>query len=451
MELEAKSKDGAAAVRKHAVLSPSAAKRWGLCHASPLISKGIRSESSEAAKLGSLAHRMAELMLREAFSGFLGAAPVPDEAELKQLDDLPDDFKRYADKYVSRIKSRFVGDPHEKTLFVAVEQRLPVSWLTGEADAFGTADFIAVTENKISGMATLYVVDFKTGQTYVNVQGNEQLFIYAASALRILPELDPFLPEIQRVCVAIVQPSVMDQPQFISGPAKPFRDGSHEVLLVQNAAKRCLDLYNGAAEIEDSDWPTRVKPEQLAQFCKYCPGQYRCPFMAKRISQALSIESAPAAAQEDGTAPVAEPRVIPMPDTPEEISKAYAFVPLVEQWCEAVRKEVYERLSREESVPGWKLVAGRAGVRRWADEGAAAKELRGSLKKSEAFEEKLISPTKAEKLHKDGRISDLRWKRLQPLIVRPEPKPTIVPDTDARPAIGESIVEEFQVLDNADS
>ena len=426
-----------AVIRKHAVLPPSAARRWGLCHVSPLLSRGVPSKSSEAAALGSKAHRAAELRLKAAFSRFVGAAPEPDEAEKKELDALPDDFKQYVEKYVGYVKSRYLEDKDDTTIFAAVEQRLPVGLITGEAEAFGTADFLAVTQDRF-GINTLHVVDFKTGQEPVSAFNNEQLFIYGAAALRLLPTLNPFLPEVGLVCLTIVQPSVGDDPNWWSLGVNSFSDDADFIQRVRKAAARSLALYEGRAEIEESDWPTHVKPEQLPQFCKYCPGLFRCSYFVKHVDKAIE--------EVDGAAALVVQQSIPVPTTPEQLAKAYGYLPLIKQWCDAVGEQVYLRLMNGEAVPGWKAVAGRAGVRRWADEGAAEKELRGVLKKSEAFEEKLISPTKAEKLHKEGKINDRRWERIQSLVMRSETKPSIVPESDPRPSLRAALADEFEDL-----
>ncbi|MRT32374.1 DUF2800 domain-containing protein, partial [Xylella fastidiosa subsp. multiplex] len=66
-------------------------------------------------------------------------------------------------------------------------------------------------------------------------------------------------------------------------------------------------------------------------------------------------------------------------------------------------------------VPGYKVVQGRQGARRWADMTAAEamlKQLR--LKFKDMYDVSLISPTTAEKLHQAGVIGDRQWRKLQP-------------------------------------
>ena len=445
MAVEIQEKDGAAN-RPHArVLQPSAAKRWGLCHMSPLLSKGLPSVSGEFAELGTMAHRYAEMQLRRRFADCTGELCDRSSAEEHRLQvNLPDEFRGYVREYVAKVVEDFRGESRLGELsFIAFEQRLPVDFITGEDGARGTADLLAVTIDK-DGATTLHVVDFKTGRTRVVAEKNEQLFIYGAASIRRLPEIDPFLPTIDRVRLSIVQPSVEDGFTSWELPAAAFADDSKAVVAVREAAARCLDLYNGAAEPTDDDFPISIPEHWLANFCKYCPALYKCPYFKAKVSEGISVAG-------DGVLTLAVQRRIPLPETPQQLSKAYGYLPIIEAWCEEVKKHALESLLAGDPVPGWKVVEGRAGIRKWSDDGAAAKELKGSLKVGELYETKLISPTKAEKLHKEGRITDRKWAKVSNLITRSAPKPTVVPESDPRPSLTEAITNEFQDLGNADS
>ena len=51
------------------------------------------------------------------------------------------------------------------------------------------------------------------------------------------------------------------------------------------------------------------------------------------------------------------------------------------------------------------------------------------------YSRKLISPTQAEKLAKEGVIGPRQWPKLAGMVVQPEGKPTVVPVSDPRPAL----------------
>jgi hypothetical protein len=96
-----------------------------------------------------------------------------------------------------------------------------------------------------------------------------------------------------------------------------------------------------------------------------------------------------------------------------------------------------------QKVPGYKLVEGRKGSRKWVDATdveATMKSMR--LKEDVIYERSLISPTTAEKLHKSGAIGPRQWPKLQELITQTEGKPSVAPASDKRPALVLTAVED---------
>ena len=139
----------------------------------------------------------------------------------------------------------------------------------------------------------------------------------------------------------------------------------------------------------------------------------------------------------------AELTAIPVPDSPEHLAAAYRYVSMIRSWCDAVEDSTRKRLAEGAAVPGWKLVAGRAGIRKWSDVKEAEEILRRALKADEVYDRKLISPTSAEKLMKAKRIGPKQWERLNELISRADGKPAIVPADDPREAIVPQIENDF--------
>jgi hypothetical protein len=110
-------------------------------------------------------------------------------------------------------------------------------------------------------------------------------------------------------------------------------------------------------------------------------------------------------------------------------------VPVIEDWCKAVRAEVERKLLAGENVPGFKLVLGKAGARAWKDPDTVEASLKAMrLKVEEMYDLKLISPTSAEKLAKAKVLGPRQWTKLQPLIGRSDPKPSVAPLSDKRDA-----------------
>lgn len=125
-----------------------------------------------------------------------------------------------------------------------------------------------------------------------------------------------------------------------------------------------------------------------------------------------------------------------------------ASMDLIETFCKAVRAEAERELLAGRAVPGFKLVEGRRGARKWADETEVETTLKGMrLKTEEMYDFSLISPTSAEKLHKSGVIGPRQWPKLQSLITQSEGKPSVAPESDKRPALVMTAVEnDFEAL-----
>jgi hypothetical protein len=72
-------------------------------------------------------------------------------------------------------------------------------------------------------------------------------------------------------------------------------------------------------------------------------------------------------------------------------------------------------------------------LRKWEDESDAIIKL-DLLLGDEAYERKLLTPAKAEKA-----LGKNRAKEIQDLIIKPEGKPTLAPESDKRPSINISV------------
>lgn len=112
----------------------------------------------------------------------------------------------------------------------------------------------------------------------------------------------------------------------------------------------------------------------------------------------------------------------------EQLRNALKAKKLIESWLSAVEGHVKELLEKGEEFEGFKLVEGRS-IRKWADEDVAAEQLENLLE-DRAYEKRLITPAKADKVlgkSKKGEIAGY--------IVKPQGAPTLVPESDKRQAI----------------
>jgi hypothetical protein len=140
-----------------------------------------------------------------------------------------------------------------------------------------------------------------------------------------------------------------------------------------------------------------------------------------------------------------------MPEVPDMqtgdnyLSMAMAKVGLVEDWCKGVRAEVERRLLAGQKIDGFKLVEGRKGNRKWANEAeveALFKSFR--LRGDDMYDRSLISPTKAEKLFKNN---PKRWEKVEALTSRSDGKPSVAFASDKRSAMTvQSVADDFSDL-----
>ena len=411
----------------HALLSPSSATRWTRCPASVALTKDLPDESSAFAEEGTRAHRLAELMAIKTFEGVgvavTARARTPEETdEFKTLwASAGEEMQVAALEYVGVI-SKVVCDAGIDSVpvdCVLLEHPVDISSLTGEPGAHGTVDCV------VRAGRHLHVIDLKYGRgVAVTAQCNEQLSIYA---LALCEELDPFGDNpIEVIHLHIVQPRINNTHEWTCASAgfQSFKE------TVAKSSARALELCrDGAAP----DLAKDFYPHENT--CRFCKAKATCPAIHGAVVEAIATEPA------ISDTSVAEIVNIPVPNTPEGLSKALSVAELIEQWLDAVRAEALRQLEIGNSVPGYKLVAGRAGVRKWSDPKEAEAKLK-SMKVPEAlrYEKKLISPTAAQKLCKAKGdeapvLSERQWVKLEALITRAEGKATIVVESDPRPAL----------------
>lgn len=397
--------------KTHALASPSAAHRWLLCPGSLVMTKDLPNESSEYAEEGTRAHRLAELAIRD----YVHRRPL-NFAEFDELTELRRDKELwgYVNEYIDRTEELLIDTyPPE---FLEVEYPLDISEITGEPGSRGTADFVAVRGRD------LHIFDLKygAGVTVLAEQGGEpnpQLAIYALAAL---DELDPYrlFFGIENVHLHIVQPRKQNYSDFTISAA----DLEAKREQYQQAAEWALRLCR---EPEKLDAAKDLVPGETQ--CRFCRAKATCPACAA-VTQSVVL----AAFRESDTAEQAAPLAIPVPDTTDKLAKAYGYLPLIRQWADAVEAELMKRMTNGEKPAGFKLVAGRAGIRKWSDPKAAAELLVRAVKVGGAYKKEVISPAAAEKLKKAGGIKDRTWKKLTELMTRSDPKPVIAPDDDKR-------------------
>ena len=399
----------------HALLSSSSSHRWLRCPGSVAFTKDMPNEGSVYTEEGTQAHYWAEQAAQKVFNpAGLFTQDMPTDQEMADG----------AAQYAKEIK-RALDETKGELFFAETEYPLDLEPLTGEKGAKGTADCVFVKGT------TLFVFDYKYGRgVKVNAQANTQLAMYALAARH---DLEALL-DIKTVKICIVQPRI--------GNFVGWTPSEKELSMFESNCKKLSALAMSLVGSSNETLIDHMNPSE--ETCRFCPGKATCPRLAEFTKQAV-VDSFPTLPKE---ARHELDNVLVVPDTPDRLAKAFSVCDVIELWVKSVREAMFKRLKNGEQIDGYKLVAGRPGVRKWADEAEAERVLKSvkTIKDADRYTRKLISPTQAEKLVKQGLISDYYNEKLKGFVTRSEGAPTVAAASDPRPAL-KSVEDDFEKLE----
>lgn len=414
----------------HAKLSPSSAHRWLNCAGSMILEKDFPDSSSEHAELGTAAHFLASECLEQGkdATDFLnrqiylvnGVAhwwERPETINISTFYTVDLEMTENIQKYLDAVRSQSEGNQ------LLVEQRVSFGSRIGSENAFGTADAIILTADEIQ------VHDLKYGRgVKVDATGNEQLNLYGLGALE---EFGMF-GDYKQVRKVIHQPRIGHY--------------SEEVVTIAELEEFEQEVKKGVAHIraleiglEDgdggaiADFEGSFNPGEKQ--CQWCKAKAVCPALANHLMETMLGEFENLDEVELQTAvPEATAQIVSYEN--DRLSKFYAAIPLFENWIKAVDAAVHEKLHAGEVVPGFKLVEGRKGSRKWSDDKEAEELFKSMrLKTEQMYDLKVISPTTAAKLQKENVIGPRQWSKVEALITQNDGKPTVAAESDKRPAL----------------
>lgn len=412
---------------KHAILSPSHAHTWLYCLAAPSLEKDFPESESPYAAEGTKAHALAEKILRWRYEGY----KAPDWESLDK--EMLDYVLVYANHISEIIDKHRTDDP---ALFFAFEYAVNIEGVTGEKDAKGTIDSVIVTGD------TLYINDLKYGAGIpVKAEKNLQMSIYALAALDRLSAIY----DIKKVVMTIVQPRCggINKWETTVECLEQFRTN------VKPRAERAIRIFNAEEKAVDADY--HVSEDA----CRFCRAKRACKAYTDSVKSELladyEVLDAKAELTTESKAVVEAVKAIQVPSDPESLAHAYSLVPIIKDWCSMVEESVTARLGQGEAVPGYKLVAGRKGARKWADETEVESMMKAMrIKRDIMYTMKLISPTQFEKAVKSGdAFGKGQIEKLRGLIVVPEGKPSVVAESDPRPALAVASASDYDNLENS--
>jgi len=154
--------------------------------------------------------------------------------------------------------------------------------------------------------------------------------------------------------------------------------------------------------------------------CRFCRARFTCRARAEANLELAKYD-------------FAEPETL----TLEELSDILAQAEELQNWVSDVRQYALQQALSGEDIPGWKVVEGRS-MRKWADEEAVKEILRGAgYTDADILRLDLKGITDIEKLLGKKRFAEL----LSDHIIKPPGKPTLVPETDSRPALNSAAAD----------
>jgi hypothetical protein len=385
------------------------------CPGSVVLEAAFPDQSSVYAAEGTLAHEIAsQCLIHNLYpSMYLGEEHTIDGFDFT----VGQDMEGHVLDYIKLVRELAEG----KTLYV--ESKVPIDHLTGEQGATGTSDVVIVD---VAGR-NLSIVDLKYGMgVRVEAEGNPQLMMYALGAL----EMYGVLCDFDTVSMYIHMPRLNYVGEYHISTAELLKFGE-EVRLAAGHVQLAQSLE--LAEDDDiSDGFFNPGEKQ----CRFCKAKSTCPALRAEVAEIVG-----------GSATLEDfmPEVPDMQTGDNYLSMAMAKVGLVEDWCKGVRAEVERRLLAGQKVDGFKLVEGRRGNRKWADEAeveALFKSFR--MRADDMYDKSLISPTKAEKLFKSN---PKRWEKVEALTSRSDGKPSVAFATDKRSELTvQSVADDFSDL-----
>lgn len=387
---------------KHAMLAPSGASRWMECTPSAKLESNYPDQAGEAAKEGTLAHRLGELLIK---NDQKLVTPRYYAAELKKIkaDKLyKNEMFAYCEDYATHVLEVFAAaKAHTADAILLLEQQINLTQFIPEG--FGTGDAIVIADG------VLHINDLKYGKgVSVDAVENEQMMIYGLGALVAFD----FLYGIHTVRMTIYQP-------------------------------RIQNISTGDIAVDDlKKWAeTQLKPKATLAFkgegefnpgihCQFCRARSECKANATYNLEIDKYEQKESVLLKDE-------------EVADILSRATAF----EKWLKSIKEDALKKAVAGKKWPGFKLVEGRSN-RVFSDEGEVEKKLLDA-----GFTEEIIF--KPKKLYGITALQGELGKKifdatLEGLIIKPMGKPTLVVETDKRlelntaELVGKQFADEFE-------
>ena len=367
---------------KHALLSASSSDRWIHCPPSARLSETYEDKGSDYAAEGTDAHSLCEYKLKMALG--MEADDPTDNLDWfnQEMDDCASGYAAYVLEQVEAAKET-CSDP-----VVLIEQRVDFSrWVE---EGFGTADCIIIADG------TLQVIDFKYGLgVLVSATENPQMMCYALGAL----ELFDGIYDIDTVWMTIYQPRRDNLSTY-----ELSKDDLHT--WADDVLKPAAELaFAGDGNFLCGEW------------CGFCKAKNACRARADANLELAKYDFK-----------------LPPLLTDEDVEDILGKIDDLVSWASDIKEYALAQAISGKQWSGFKLVEGRSNRRYVNDAVVAAAVTEAGF---DPYEQKLLGITAMQKMLGKARFDEV----LSGLIEKPQGKPTLVPESDKRPAMNTAITD----------
>lgn len=374
---------------KHAVLSASSSERWLNCPPSARLCENYEDRGSDYAAEGTDAHTLCEFRLKQAL-GMPTGDPIENLSWYnEEMEDCAAGYAAYVVELLETAK-QICSDP-----VVMIEQRVDFTrWVP---DAFGTADCILIADGVMN------IVDYKHGKgVEVSAVENPQMMLYALGALEIFDGIY----DITEVRMTIYQPRKNNVSVCVMEKDSLLEWAQNDLVYKAKLA------YEGQGDFHCGEW------------CRFCKAKAEC---RERAEANLAL------ARYDFEAPAL------LDD--EEIADILGKVDALTSWASDVKEYALQQAISGKDWTGWKLVEGRSN-RKYTNDAVVAATVENAG--FDPYERKVLGITAMQKMLGKSRFEEL----LAPYIEKPQGKPTLVPESDKRPAMNTAKNDFMEEYDN---
>ena len=358
--------------RAHALLSASSAHRWLECPPSAVANEAYPNQDTFFTNEGTLAHEVAEFMARNGYYSKKDA-----------IEGVTVEMVEYAKEYADYIEEQ----KKSNDAIVLLEQRVDFSpWVP---DGFGTCDCIIIQED------TLTIIDYKYGQgVAVSATDNPQMKLYALGAMNDYG----IAMDIKKVELHIFQPRL--------------NNISTDHLAVEELMEWAEKIVKPTAT-EAIQGTGKYKP---GEHCRFCQHGGKCRALTQLCTEYIETHGL---------------RVNIPVLAPHEVADVLRMEPMVTLWLKKVKEQALTTLMDGGELPGYKLVEGKLGNRKWSNDETVFNILtQAGYSEHDITETKILSPTQMDKAIGKKKVAEL----LEDQIERSPGAPTIAPISDKRPA-----------------